>query len=108
ALAEGRIVICDRYTDSTRVYQGYGAGPARRAIEEIKKFAIGDLEPDLTFIFDIDPRTALGRTKARDGGGDTFEDKDIAFHDKLRSGFLEIAKDNPGRCVIIDASRDIK
>lgn len=108
ALAAGKIVICDRYIDSTRVYQGYGAGYDRAAIEQIKKTTIGDFEPDLTFIFDIDPETGLGRTKGRGGQGDTFEDKDIDFHRKLRGGFLEIAKDNPGRCVIIDASKDIQ
>lgn len=106
ALAAGKIVISDRYTDSTRVYQGYGAAYDRDAIETIKKLSIGDFEPDLTFIFDIDPAAGLARTQGRNGDGDTFEAKDISFHEKLRGGFLDIAKRNPARCVIIDAAAD--
>lgn len=104
ALSTGKIVVCDRYTDSTRVYQGYGAGFDRAAIETITRAGIGSFEPDLTFIFDIDPVEGLARTRGRGGADDTFEAKDIVFHEKLRGGFLQIAKDNPGRCVIIDAA----
>ncbi len=109
ALAAGKIVISDRYTDSTRVYQGYGAAYDHGAIETIKNLSIGDFEPDLTFIFDIDPAEGLARTRGRGGAGDTFEAKDIFFHEKLRGGFLDIAKKNPARCVIIDATaaRDV-
>lgn len=106
ALAAGKIVISDRYTDSTRVYQGYGAAYDLASIEAIKKLSIGDFEPDLTFIFDIDPAAGLARTRGRNGAGDTFEAKDISFHEKLRGGFLDIAKKNPARCVIIDAAAD--
>lgn len=108
ALADGKIVLCDRYSDSTRVYQGSAGGYDVNKIDTITAATIGDFAPDLTFIFDIDPRVGLSRTKGRGGKGDTFEDKDIDFHDKLRGGFLEIAKDNPDRCVIIDASQDMQ
>ncbi len=106
ALGAGKIVISDRYTDSTRVYQGYGAAYDRDAIEAIKKLSIGDFEPDLTFIFDLDPAVGLARTRGRNGAGDTFEAKDLSFHEKLRGGFLDIAQKNSGRCVIIDAAAD--
>lgn len=106
ALGEGKTVICDRYTDSTRVYQGVAEGLSPDDIERIKHFAIGDFEPDLTFILDIDPEEGLRRTMVRAGAETAFEAKDIAFHQKLRAGFAEIAAKNPGRCVIIDAARD--
>lgn len=104
ALAAGKIVVCDRYTDSTRVYQGAGAGYASDAIEAIKNLSIGSFEPDMTFIFDIDPAVGLARTRGRDGADDTFEAKDIAFHEKLRGGFRDIARRYPDRCVMIDAT----
>lgn len=106
ALERGQIVLCDRYTDSTRAYQGAALGYDRGAIETVKSLSIGDLEPDLTLIFDIDPREGLARAKGRAGAQDTFEDNALAFHEKLRQGFLDIARDNPARCVVIDAARD--
>lgn len=105
ALAEGKTVICDRYTDSTRVYQGYAGGIPHAEIETLKQFSIGDFEPDLTFILDLDPEEGLRRTAAR-GGETAFELKDLSFHRTLRDGFLDIARKNPARCVIIDASAD--
>lgn len=107
AIESGQIVICDRFTDSTRAYQGYALGHDLNEIEQIRQIAIGDFEPDLTFIFDIDPREGLKRTGRRQGRGDTFENHDLAFHDRLRQGFLEIALKNPGRCVKLDATQPI-
>lgn len=106
ALTAGKTVICDRYTDSTRVYQGVAEGLSPDDIERIKQFAIGDFEADLTFILDIDPEEGLRRTAVRAGAETAFEAKDIAFHQKLRAGFLRIAAQNPARCVIVDAARD--
>ncbi len=106
ALEEGKTVLCDRYTDSSRVYQGCAGGMKMNDIEAIKTIAIGDFEPDITFIMDIDPAIGLKRASLRVAGGVTFENKDIDFHEKLRQGFLTIARQNPERCVIIDASQE--
>ncbi len=105
ALKDGRTVLCDRYTDSTRVYQGYAGGISPKEIEAVKKAAIGNFEPDLTFILDIDPAIGLNRAGARKADGDTFESKDMYFHTQLRKGFLDIADKNPDRCVVIDATQ---
>lgn len=104
-LAEGRTVLCDRYTDSTRVYQGYAGGVPLKEIETVKKSAIGDFEPDLTFILDIDPAIGLGRSNGRVKQDDTFEAKDLYFHTQIRKGFLDIADKSPMRCVVIDATQ---
>lgn len=107
SLAAGKIVICDRYTDSTRVYQGYAGGVPLDDIEAIKQNAIGAFEPDLTFILDVPPEDGLKRAGRRGGVGDTFETKAIEFHEKLRKGYLDIAAQNPARCVVIDATQNI-
>ena len=105
-LESGRHVLSDRYTDSTRVYQGYGGNLSPEKIEQIKSLAIGEFEPDITFIMDIDPETGLRRTGERNGAEVSFEAKDIAFHHTVREGFLDIARKNPERCVVIDAAQD--
>jgi dTMP kinase len=105
AIGEGRTVLCDRYTDSTRVYQGYAGGIPLKEIEIVKKAAIGNFEPDLTIILDIDPAVGLNRAGARKADGDTFESKDMYFHTQIRKGFLDIANKNPERCVVIDATQ---
>lgn len=106
SIAAGKTVISDRYTDSTRVYQGYAGAVPLEQIETIKHIAIGDFEPDLTFILDIDPEEGLRRANVRTGNGNTFENKDLSFHHKIRQGFLDIATKNPARCVVIDAMQD--
>lgn len=105
SLEKGLSVLCDRYTDSSRVYQGYAGGMPLETIESVKEAAIGDFEPDLTFILDIDPERGLARAAGRNGATDTFESKDLSFHHKIRDGFLDIARKNPARCVIIDATQ---
>lgn len=105
AMEKGQHVLCDRYTDSTRVYQGYAGGLSLEKIESIKELSIGAFEPDLTFILDIDPAEGLHRAGKRLSMGNTFENKDLSFHTKIREGFLTIAAQNPDRCVTIDASR---
>lgn len=106
-LNAGRHVLCDRFTDSTRVYQGHAGGMTAHEIEEVKHAAIGDFEPDMTFILDIAPEEGLFRAAARADDNGTFEAKDLTFHEKIRQGFLSIAKDNPGRCVVIDAAKSV-
>jgi dTMP kinase len=106
ALNRGAIVLCDRYIDSTRAYQGAGA-PERRALaDRLQRLAIG-LDPDLTLIFDIDPAAALERAQLRqsDQDEDRFEKMGQAFQARLRAEFLAIASAEPGRCALIDAAQ---
>ncbi len=109
ALAAGNIVICDRFTDSTRAYQSYGHGIEPDIIESLVQLTLGGFEPDMTFILDIDSAAGLARSgkrlQAEQSGEDRFEALDIAFHEKLRHGYLEIAARYPERCHVIDAAQ---
>ncbi len=105
ALAAGKTVICDRFADSTRVYQGATRGDLRGTVDTLHSVMIGR-EPDLTFIIDMDPAVALSRGLARKSGEDRFEDMGLAFQETLRHGFLALAKAHPKRCVLIDGQRD--
>ncbi|QBX99331.1 dTMP kinase [Rhodophyticola sp. CCM32] len=104
ALDAGKVVITDRFADSTRVYQGATRGDLRGLVDDIHARVIGT-EPDLTLILDMNPDAALERGLARGSGEDRFEDFGLPFQQKLRAGFLDLAKADPGRCVLIDASR---
>ncbi|KQI72849.1 thymidylate kinase [Loktanella sp. 5RATIMAR09] len=104
ALAEGKTVISDRFADSTRVYQGATRGDLRGIVDSLHSLMIGR-EPDLTFIIDMDPETALQRGLARKSGEDRFEDFGLGFQETLRHGFLALAHANPDRCVLIDGNR---
>jgi len=106
ALARGSVVICDRFADSTRAYQGAGGGVSAGLLDALEAAVIGDMRPDLTFILDLDPELGLARTGGRNDGEDRFERKALKFHQDLRAAFLAIAKSEPGRCVVIDGSRD--
>ena len=106
ALKAGRWVCCDRFADSTMAYQGYGHGIDRDFIARLAGVVLGDLQPDLTLIFDLPVELGLARAAARAGQEDRYEKMDRRFHDALRRGFLDIAAKNPGRCVVIDASGD--
>lgn len=116
ALDEGKIIITDRYTDSTVAYQGYGHGLALDKIEDINKLVLDGLKPDLTFILDIDPKAGLERSERRlasetlgvNQTEDKFERMDFSFHEKLRQGFLTIAKNEPERCHVIDATQSME
>ncbi len=106
ALQTGSVVICDRFMDSTRAYQGSAGGAPIDLIESLEKSIIGTTVPDLTFIFDIDPDIGLSRTKNRNHGNeDRFESKPESFHQILRQAFLDIANNEPERCEVIDASK---
>jgi dTMP kinase len=104
ALAVGKTVVSDRFADSTRVYQGATRGDLRGMVDSLHKLMIGR-EPDLTFIIDMDPATALARGLARRSGEDRFEDFGLGFQETLRHGFLALAHANPDRCVLIDGNR---
>lgn len=108
ALDAGAVVICDRYVDSTRAYQG--SGPLRTKVEQLHRLMIG-LDPDLTLIFDMDPELGLARAGERAGTGesreDRFESKGLGFQYQLRAAFREIAEAEPGRCRMIDAAQGI-
>jgi dTMP kinase len=104
-LADGRWVICDRFTDSTMAYQGYAGGLDRGIIAELQRLVIGDLTPDLTLILDLPTEDGLARAKRRgEGEEDRYERMGQAFHERLRDGFLDIAKREPDRCRVIAAT----
>jgi dTMP kinase len=112
ALAMGKIVISDRFTDSTRAYQSYGHGAATEIVEEINKLALDGFAPDLTFILDVPVETGLARAGKRlqrdKSGEDRFENLDVSFHERLRQGYLDIARKEPKRCVVIDATQPVE
>ena len=105
ALAEGTWVVCDRYTDSTIAYQGYGQGVDISIIEDLHRKAVGGLWPDATVVLDVPVSRGLGRTAGRGDGRHRYEEMGIDFHERSRRGFLEIAKRNGERCVVVDAAR---
>lgn len=107
ALAEGKYVICDRFMDSTLAYQGAGHGLDTELIGTLHRL-VTPLEPDVTFILDIPVEQGLARAKARAGGEDRYERLSTAFHERVRQGFLAIAKNAPKRCVVIDAAQPIE
>jgi len=105
ALAQNKLVISDRFVDSTIVYQGIVGGVSADDITAMNKIACGDIYPDVTIILDIDSQIGLARAMSRGDGEDRFEAKGQAFHEKVRAGFLEIAANAPSRCVVINANR---
>ena len=105
ALNRGEFVICDRFMDSTRAYQGYAGKCPEALLDALEASIVGALKPSLTLIFDLDPALGLARAKSRGTGiEDRYERKGLAFHQALRQGFLAIAASDPQRCKIIDAS----
>lgn len=109
ALAEGRIVLCDRHADSTLAYQGGGSGIALETLRALNAIAVGETRPALTLLFDLPVEAALARMAARAGragaGPDRFEAETVAFHERVRRTYLELAAAEPGRIVVIDALR---
>ena len=110
ALAAGRWVISDRFADSTVAYQGYGHDLGAAVISQLHKMALGGFQPHLTIILDIAVDEGLARAGLRlaekDNGEDRYERMDRAFHQRLRDGFLDIARRNPERCAVVDATKD--
>jgi len=104
ALARGAWVICDRFLDSTRAYQGAGGGASGVLIEQLERSVVGAERPNLTLVFDLPVELGLARAGARSGGEARFEGKGAAFHQSLRAAFLDIARREPDRCVVIDAA----
>ena len=112
ALEAGKIVISDRFTDSTIAYQGYGHGFEMDLILKTKKLSIDHFQPDITFLLDLPAVEGLQRSKRRlaeaESNEDKFENLDLSFHERLRDGFLEIAKNEPERVTVINAQDDIE
>ena len=110
ALERGHWVLSDRFADSTMAYQGYGHGVDRELIATLYHAVVGDFHPDLTIVLDLPVAEGLRRANQRNGdaGGteDRYERMDVAFHERLRNGFLAIAAAEPDRCVVIDAGGD--
>ena len=102
-LKQGAIILCDRYTDSTIAYQGYGRGISLDLIEQLNQIATGGLVSDLTLWLDVDVEKGLARAKKR-GEFDRMEQADLAFHRLVQQGFTQLAMDNPQRMVRIDAN----
>ena len=106
ALARGAVVICDRFADSTRAYQGAAGGVVPKFIADLETHVLGAVRPDLTLVLDLPAETGLARTKAREGAEDRFESKGTEFHRRLRDFYRSLAADEPERCVLIDGARD--
>jgi dTMP kinase len=114
ALAADRVVLCDRFSDATLAYQGFGRGLDLEFIHGLNAFSAAGLKPDLTILFDLPVETGLARAISRISHirgalrEDRFEQEDRAFHEKIRDGYLLLAKDEPERFRVIDASRDMQ
>ena len=108
ALNQGIWVLCDRFYDSTRAYQGSLGQVSPGVLNAMQRVTIGDLKPDLTIILDIPVEVGLQRAAARRGGGapDRFEAEDLRFHQDLRDAYRQIAAEDPQRCALIDANAD--
>ncbi|MBP6951403.1 MAG: dTMP kinase [Alphaproteobacteria bacterium] len=106
-LEGGSWVLCDRFTDSTVAYQGYGHQLGYEPMLALNKFTVGILEPDLTFIFQISPALGLERVEQRNISKTRFDCFDLEFHHRVDEGYKEILKNNPERCVAINALLDI-
>ena len=111
ALEAGRIVLCDRFTDSTLVYQGCGRGLDTEVVRELDRIACRGLKPDVTFLIDIDLETSLARAKRRNervGPSESrIDEEDAAFHERVRQGYLALAKAEADRILVIDGAAGI-
>ncbi|MDG1027064.1 MAG: dTMP kinase [Gammaproteobacteria bacterium] len=107
ALAAGKWVVCDRFTDATFAYQGYGRRLSIEKIEQLQTMVQGTLRPDLTIILDLDPSVGMERASNR-GELDRIEQEQQSFFHRVRQGYLDIAKAEPERCVVIDASKPLE
>ena len=105
ALEAGKTVLCDRFVDSTWVYQGYAGDAEPGLLMYLQEKVVSATMPDLTFVFDLDPAVGLERARTR-GGADRFERKGLAYHQKLREGFRKLCEAEKNRCVLVDASAE--
>lgn len=110
ALERGAWVLCDRFADSTRVYQGIAGQVDERLIQALERITIGDLKPDLTFVLDVPADIGLARASKRRGKGiaDRFEGEALEFHEKLRAAYRELAVREAERCVLIDVTAPLE
>jgi dTMP kinase len=108
ALVRGAWVISDRFADSTRAYQGAAGGVDPAFISELERTVLAGAQPDLTFVLDLPAADGLARAGRRGGDESRFEDKGLAFHERLRQEFLMIAKREPDRCLVVEASHTIE
>ncbi|MCB1389046.1 MAG: dTMP kinase [Rhodobacteraceae bacterium] len=106
ALAAGRVVVCDRFADSTRMYQGLSRGDLRALVDQLHALMIGR-EPDLTVLIDMDPEVGLSRAKGRQGTEERFEDFGPGLQRRMRAGFLALAEEFPARFRVIDGARGV-
>ena len=106
ALERGTWVLCDRFADSTRIYQGAAGDVDGRLIHALERITVGDMKPDLTFILDVPAEVGLARASKRRGEGpaDRFEGEALEFHEKLRAGYRDLAASEADRCVLIDVT----
>jgi dTMP kinase len=107
ALAEGKWVICDRFFDSTLAYQGYGYGLDKAVLKQLYFFIAGDFKPNVTFVFDLPAKTGLERAGKRKSNETRYESMDLDFHKRLQRSYLEIARDRPNSCIIMNAEGTI-
>ena len=107
SLAEGKYVVCDRFFDSTKAYQGVAGGLGLDVIHNLQQAVLGTTLPDVTLLLDIDPEKGLRRAQER-GGELRFESKTLAYHRTLRNAFLDFAAQEPDRIFVIDADRDVE
>ena len=109
AMEQGKIVLSDRFSDSTMAYQGYGYGDnpkQQELIHNLYKEVVGDFKPDATILLDIPAEEGLKRSRRADNKELRFEDKEISFHERLRTAYLTMAKAEPDRFIVIDATQD--
>jgi dTMP kinase len=108
ALDAGKWVVCDRFVDSTLAYQGYGRGVSLPFLLQLHDQVLGTCWPDYTFVFDLPPEVGIQRSLDRHTSENRFEKMDMAFHERMRQGFLQIARQNPERCHVIQADNSVQ
>lgn len=105
AIHAGKWVVCDRFADSTRAYQGAAQGLAQDMLVALDEITLGEWRPDLTFILDVPVEIGLARAQGRGGNENRYEGFDTAFHERLRAAYLAIGKADPARCIVVDGTR---
>lgn len=106
ALEQGQWVICDRFSDSTRVYQGTAGALSPSTIDALEGLVVGPIQPDLTILLDVPPDVGLARARTRNSATDGYEARSLAYHERLRTGFLDLARNHPQRVLVLDGTED--